>query len=218
MIRLRSTDDDGRACELFPIARGAWFGHDNVRLSASERRRLRLTTIAAMLGPEGLAPLVTLGVLVGVGVVLWRFELRVIGLWVHSPIILGSLALVLGLTQLWISGFRWYARRTTGALLALRRCPSCAYDLGHGPEPDEDEPAHKRRVCCPECGLAWEAGRLGLRPGHYPGAVRIPCREASVAGARVNLRRRVQPPSPPKTIRPLQKTASTGEPPNSNPS
>ncbi|TVQ62632.1 MAG: hypothetical protein EA378_04695 [Phycisphaerales bacterium] len=215
MIRLRSSDDDGRACELFPIARAAWLGQDEARLTPPERRRLRFTTLGAVLGPEGLAPILTSGVLAIAGYVLWRFELRMIGLWVHSPIILASLALTLGLVQLWISAFRWYARRTTGALLALRRCPACAYDLAQAPEPDDHEPAHKQRVCCPECGLCWEAARLGLRPGQYPGAVTIRRRAPEPAGSRVSLRRRVQPAPPPKTIRPLQTTRSTGEPPNS---
>lgn len=53
------------------------------------------------------------------------------------------------------------SRHVAGAMLELKRCPSCAFTLvGRAPEPD-------RCVICPECGGAWILPRDIFAPGIF---------------------------------------------------
>lgn len=111
--------------------------------------------------------LVIATVLVGAGVV-HRTTMPGQGSVPAALIGLGGLLLL----ALWLRGRipPAAARHTVGALLELRRCPSCAFRLG-------DSPAEADRcVVCPECGAAWRLptnifeGVAGVETGIETGA------------------------------------------------
>lgn len=99
----------------------------------------------------------------------WWMQLIQLGLWIVGATVIGGLLLfskhwrfgiVGGAFFVWgawhvITGRSRLPERDAGArteaLLAVRRCPSCAYSLHGGPESDGC-------TVCPECGAAWRLG------------------------------------------------------------
>lgn len=79
-------------------------------------------------------------------------------LLVFSPILVSMLAAVLFLMVAAGRAARSLAAQAAQASLAVRRCPSCDYDLAAAEALGPDTLA-----TCPECGSAWRSVRLGLR-------------------------------------------------------
>ncbi len=149
-------DDRCNAFVVYDPAKGDhWAKEELARDSGRAELSMRLVSATSQAVPRGLriAFVAALIVLCGVGGMLGGLTLRRYGFpgWI-VPIVLSTTSVAL---------FRFLTRRrrqavVVKALLAERRCASCAYLL------DQLSPAADGCVVCPECGAAWAQSRLGV--------------------------------------------------------
>ncbi|MEM9064755.1 MAG: zf-TFIIB domain-containing protein [Planctomycetota bacterium] len=159
MRALRFHDDRGNETKLYPLGRVIALGMDRDRFSTPARESFGRAVARAAVGIESLPLIISLGFVLALAGVFWRFGGRPFGLVFHTPAIVAGIAMAILLGKLWGVAILSYRRRIIAVMLAHKHCPSC----GHGLAGCELEGGEHSR--CSECGAIWNTDRIGREVG-----------------------------------------------------